>query len=203
MIILPHRCNTMNLHYGLFTAMICLLLANGCASTQPVASFTEDISPERKQRETQIADELKQRRNDAQIEAALSQWRQGNSTKCEKMLLALLQRAPGHTRARRTLADLYVATERPQQAVSHYRQLLAQDPEDAMAHHSLALLLDTLGNKSDSEQHLTRAMQLDPNNEIYALCKQTCTANPADQTVEAAGGLKPSTGGSTVLHLSD
>jgi len=193
----------MKLLNGFFTAIVCSILSTGCASNKPVVSFSEDISPQRKEREVKVADELKQRRDNAQLEAALSQWRQGNSAKCEQTLLMLIQRTPNHPLARRTLADLYVATERPQQAMLQYRQLLAQDPDDAMAHHSLGLLLDTLGKTSESEQHLTRAIELDPTNEVYALCKQTSLATIADTSKKAASAMKVTTGGSTVLHLSD
>jgi Flp pilus assembly protein TadD len=65
------------------------------------------------------------------------------------------------------LAELAWAKEDYAQAESEYHAALRLAPERADVEHALGLVLQATGRAAEAGQHLARASQLDPQNELY------------------------------------
>jgi tetratricopeptide (TPR) repeat protein len=167
-------------------ALASALVISGCATVgQPPAGLPEDVAATRTEREETAVRDLERTRDSALYEAALAQWRDGDAAACESMLVRLLQRNDEHRKARLMLADLYASTGKPKAAERHLRLLTEQDASDAQAHHSLGmLLLETAGKADEAIEHLKKAAELEPDNELYSL---SYAAGQADLHVPATG----------------
>jgi Flp pilus assembly protein TadD len=106
------------------------------------------------------------------LRAAERQWRDGDLDGCEATLAKILRQDPKQRAARRLLADLYASRNEYQQAEHQLRRLLADDPADAQAHHSLGLSLAELGRTADATQHFDEACRLEPDNALYQLSRR-------------------------------
>ena len=153
---------------GLFATVTCA----GCASLKNVAETAFDPDFTREQRKHQMVESFESRRDTAQFQGAIAKWENGDAQGCERMLLQLLRRSPNHSEARLWLADLYAEQNNAIAAEQQLRWLLRENPQDARAHHSLGLLLESSGNAQDALSHLQKAQQLDPSEPLYAQSMQ-------------------------------
>jgi Flp pilus assembly protein TadD len=142
---------------------------SGCAGwKQTIQKPT--ISENREERATEAVRNFENRRDAAQLEAALDRWRQGNPAMAESMLLAIVKRRPDNYDARMRLAEL-LWSRSDAAAEPHLRAVLEAQPARAEAHHALGLLLDGTGRVDEARHHLAKAAELEPENEIY---RTTC-----------------------------
>jgi len=131
--------------------------------------FPDDVAATRAEREEDAIEDFEQTRDGALYQSALAQWRDGDAVACESILVRLLQRSGGHREARVMLADLYASTGKPKAAEQHLRLLTERNDDDAQAHHSLGMLLETNGRFDQALRHLQKAADLEPDNELYSL----------------------------------
>ena len=113
----------------------------------------------------------------AQLKAAIARWTEGDVEGCEASLRQLLQRNPRYKDAGIALADLLTHKEDLKAAEELIRKLLA-DFDDPQIHHSLALLLETTGRSNEAVFHFQRAVELEPQNELYTLSLEAMLEQP-------------------------
>lgn len=145
----------------------------GCAGTKQFKPVIENAAEERTERERELIENFSQRRDDAQYQAALQSWESGDPKGCRELIEKLLERNPKHKQARQLLADLHLDGGSPQEAKELLEQLLAEFPNDAQIHHSLGMLHETMADNEAALRHLGRAVELDPENELYHMCHET------------------------------
>jgi Flp pilus assembly protein TadD len=151
------------------------LTVNGVLVLAGCAGWKEQVQPptvtqSREDRAAEAVREFEERRDRAQLEAALDRWKQGDAARAEAMLTAIVNRRPDDGESRLHLGELLWSRGEPS-AEGHFRAVIAVQPERAEAHHALALLLDATGRADESRQHLAKAAELEPENDIY---RQTC-----------------------------
>ncbi len=147
----------------------------GCSTLHLPVSAKRESSREKEQQREQVVQTFEQRRNEAQCRAALARWQQGDAAGCKSLLLQLLAHSPGDREAQRLLADLYLAEEKPAEALQQLQALVKQHPDDAQAHHSLGLLLESLGHTDQAIEHFELAVELEPKNELYTLSRDAAS----------------------------
>ncbi len=155
--------------YGLILAVAPLSLC-GCAGPQGITLWQAKQSVELDGGK-QTAEEVAWARRDSSMERALARWRHGDKLGCERALVRALQIDPEFDDARLMLADVYTATERVDQAELQLQRVLKNEPSNASAHHSLGLILESLGREDESLVHMKRAAVLDP--EMVIASQQT------------------------------
>ena len=110
----------------------------------------------------------------------MNRWQQGDALGCEETLRAIVERDPGNVEARLALADVYWAHEAWDSTEEQLRAALTAAPDRADAHQSLGLLLEIRGNQAESLEHLRRASELDPKNELFRqVAEQMAAAAPS------------------------
>jgi tetratricopeptide (TPR) repeat protein len=129
---------------------------------------SDDIGQQRANRKDKLAQDFDRQRDDAQFDAAASSWERGDVEGARKILDQLLDRNPNHRRARLLLADLYLFNGNAERSMQELNKALAADPKDALAHHSLAQILDACGRRDEAVAHYKTATQLETSNQIYA-----------------------------------
>jgi tetratricopeptide (TPR) repeat protein len=155
-----------------FIAMTTALV--GCAGGfQLWKPVVENAAVERTERERDMIEDFSQRRDDAQYQAALQSWASGDPRSCRELIEKVLERNPKHKEARQLMADLYLDEGSQEAAKEILDQLLIEFPNDAPIHHSLGLLYEAMNNSDASLRHLGRAVELEPENELYRICYDT------------------------------
>jgi tetratricopeptide (TPR) repeat protein len=178
------------------------LVAAGCTNLnearQNIArNQAPDVGPIREKRTEELARDFDRNRDNAQFEAAASCWQRGDVEGSKTMLIQLLQRNPNYRRARFVLADIYLFNGDSKLAIDQLRQVVESNSNDPMAHYALAQVLDATGQRSEALEHYSKAMQLDPKNEVYSLSYNTAQAASRSEAVLAntsppvAAPLKP------------
>jgi Flp pilus assembly protein TadD len=150
-----------------------LAAAAGCAGWKQHVKKPE-VTEDREARADSAVRDFEQRRDGAQLSAALDRWKQGDAAGAETALTALIRRRPECLDARLRLAEI-LWSRGDIAAEPHLRAVLEAQPDRAEAHHSLGLLLDGSGRPDEARQHLTKAAELEPDNEIY---RTTCESLP-------------------------
>jgi Tfp pilus assembly protein PilF len=154
---------------GMACGSVVLLLISGCAGWKQNTQ-KPTVTEQREDRAADAVRNFENRRDAAQLEAALDRWRQGNAPMAESMLLAIVRRRPDNYDARMRLAEL-LWSRSDAAAEPHLRAILEAEPNRAEAHHALGLLLEGTGRADEARQHLAKAAELEPENEIY---RTTC-----------------------------
>jgi Flp pilus assembly protein TadD len=156
----------------------CALLAGlacaGCAAWREQIQAT-DVAVQRAQRQAEAVQSFETHRDEAQLQAALDRWSQGDTSGCESRLRALLARHPDDARVRLRLGQLLWFRGDAPEAEAELRQVLTAQPELAEAHHVLAMLHAETGRAAEARGHAERAAELDPGSGVY---QQTLTALP-------------------------
>jgi Flp pilus assembly protein TadD len=147
--------------------LLALLCATGCAGwkekVQP-PTFTE----QRQQRAAEAVQAFEQHRDSAQLEAALDRWKQGDVTRAEAMIGSIVRRRPDFADAQLRLAEI-LWSHGDSSAEGPLRAVLQMQPDRPEAHHALGLVLDGTGRSEEARQHLLKAAELEPDNEVYRL----------------------------------
>ena len=138
--------------------------------------IVENAAVERTERERELVEDFSQRRDYAQYQAALQSWESGDPRNCREQIEKVLERNPNHKEARQLLADLHLDEGSQDAAKRILEQLLIEFPNDAQIHHSLGMLHEAMNNTDTSLRHLSRAVELDPDNELYRICYDTTLA---------------------------
>lgn len=141
----------------------------GCVTTKPPAMVkgnTPPLSPERK---TEAVTQFETQRDQAQLQAALNRWKEGNVTACERALSILVERRPEFVDARVQYAELLIAKENPAAAEHQLRTALRLAPDRADIHHSLAMALNAGGNFAEAAGHFRKAAELEPDSPVYQM----------------------------------
>jgi predicted Zn-dependent protease len=145
------------------TALCC-----GCVSAGPTAAtkgkLPPPLSPERR---AEVIAQFESQRDNAQLQAALNRWREGNSSACERALASLVEKRPEFVDARVQYAELLVSKDNPAAAEHQLREALRLAPERADIHYSLAIALNSGGNPAAATEHFRKAAELDPQSPVY------------------------------------
>jgi tetratricopeptide (TPR) repeat protein len=169
----------------LWTWPLFLPLFFGCAGLNRPAVRNQNAADTHKQRAAEVARSLDERRDDAEFRAALARWGEGDAEECERGLARLLKREPNHRDARLLLAEVCMATKRPQEAFAHVQQALDAHPNDAEVQYTTGLLLDATGQGTGASAYYARAAELEPGSEVYAV-SHTAPGGPAAAVDSAA-----------------
>lgn len=164
-------------------AILAVALMPGCAGPNRLKPIIENAAPERSERERELIDSFSKRRDEAQYQSALQSWEAGDRNGCRELIEKLLERNPKHKEARQLLADLYLEAGSPEEAKKLLAQLLAEFPNDAQIHHSLGMLHESMSDDEAALRHLNRAVELDPENELYQMCHETALATQSGNSL--------------------
>lgn len=138
----------------------------GCAGWRETLNPRPTVGQTREERTADAVREFEDRRDSAQLAAAVERIQQGDSQRAEAMLVSIVKRRPDNVLARLRLAEVLWSHNDPC-AEEHLRAILTADAANAEAHHALGLLLDATNRSPEARQHFERAKQLDPTNEVY------------------------------------
>jgi Flp pilus assembly protein TadD len=147
------------------------MILAGCAGWKDRLQ-PQSVTADREARAAEAVRSFEEHRDAAQLEAALQRWKQGDVQQAEASLAAIVGRRPDHADARMRLAEL-LWSRGDASAETHLRAVLEMQPNRAEAHHALGLLLDATGRGSEARQHLARASELEPDNEVYRLTRDS------------------------------
>lgn len=138
-----------------------MLTLTGCTLRRPVSVEPEfDLAtPNRDDRREEVLDEYQQQRTEAMFQAAVGDWRRGDTEKCHDLLQQLLKERPDHRDAQLLLADLYLSQSDLPAAQATIDELLAQRPDDVEALNAKALVLEMLDLPEDAQRTRQRAEQ--------------------------------------------
>lgn len=133
----------------------------GCTSLPTITPPIEDVAPQRQSRREAAILEFEETSKNAQYEAALARWHQGDEEGSLAELRLLVQRDPQWRPAQQLLAQVLIARNESAEAENILRQLLEKETtwRDSL---SLALLLDTEGRESEAAFYLAQAKELAP-----------------------------------------
>ena len=154
-----------------------VILLSGCADWQPTkkrnptepAAKAPAKPPVRKE---EALRQFEKKRDDAQYQAAVAQWRQGEHEACRELLTKLLARNPDHLQARLLMSEYHLLNTTPLEAMEHARLAVVKNPNDAQANHSMGVVLDAQGSTDNALAYYRRAVQLAPDNEVFKLSLQ-------------------------------
>jgi Flp pilus assembly protein TadD len=91
------------------------------------------------------------------------------------MLTAIVNRRPDYAEARVLLAEV-LWSHGDESAEQHLRAVLETNAGRADAHHALGLVLDGTGRSEEARQHLSKAAELEPENEVYRVTNESLAA---------------------------
>ncbi len=173
-------------------ALLLAGLCGGCASSPAGASSRPKQDFLQSERMAQAIEAFEQKRIHAEFQAAEVDWRQGQRASCRETLDRLVARHPEFLPARLLLAEVLLTGGDAQRALAHVEHVMAHEPDDAAAQHTAGLVHEALGQQSLAIQHLRRAAELEPQNEIYGLSLQAAsTTHVALHTAFDSEGNRP------------
>ena len=182
----------------------------GCAGVpfaRPIidAVSSEGITEQRQQRNTEFVQQFEQNRDFAEFESARAEWLRDDPAKCEQSLKRILARNPTHRDSLLLTAELYLAENRLDDAFRHGQLAMEAHPEDAQVQYTMGLLLDATGQSGDALVYYERAVQLEPENELYAVGYRTAleTSECSEQPVTVLGPPPESLVRQTSLELTE
>lgn len=148
-------------------------LLGGCASFEMPTAPVGDVTPSREARDRRVVETFERKRDRAEYEAALAQLDYGNLDRGEASLSGLLKRSPEHIEARLRLAEVYMATNRLDEAFDQLQRALTLASDRAETYHAMAMLLDASNQPSGALVYYRRATELEPENELFSLDYET------------------------------
>jgi Tfp pilus assembly protein PilF len=151
--------------------LIILLVWLSAASFAGCAGWKQTLQPKtttetREERAKDAVQDFEERRDAAQLEAALDRWKQGDVGRAEAMLSAVVKRRPEYVAAQMLLAEV-LWSRNDASAEQHLRAVIELQPNRADAHHALGLVLNGTERTDEARQHLSKAAELEPANEVY------------------------------------
>ncbi len=157
-------------------AMALPLLVSGCAGLRGVKPDSAPTEQTSQQRQAAMIADFEKRRDQAQLEAALNRWREGNAAACEQGLRQLVESRPEFVEARVQLGEWLLMQEDMAGARAQIMEALRLNPNHAAAHHSLGLVLEATGEAGEAQGAFQRALELEPENGLYQLSAQSDAA---------------------------
>ena len=106
--------------------------------------------------------ELAPEYNYARHNLAVAYFHQGRYGESEREALQTIAENPRRADTRVLLGQIYLATNKPQQAEAYLRRALERDPESGMAHYYYGRLLYRQGHYAASATHLQHALSWQP-----------------------------------------
>jgi tetratricopeptide (TPR) repeat protein len=180
------RSRSRTTHLALALLTLTLLLPGCSAFREKILS--PGVTATREERSAQVLREFEDRRDAAQLAAALDRLNQGDISRAQSMLTVLVNRRPDFADARLRLAEILASRSDPA-AEAHLRAILATDPTRPDAHHALGLYYSSTNRPTDALHHLSKAADLDPENQIYRATYESLAAAPP--SIPAPTGLAP------------
>ncbi len=161
---------------------LCLLAVvfSGCAGMQLPDTSVPDIAPERHTRADQAAAEFEARRAFAEYQAALNYWQRNDVKGCLQTLDRLLERSPDHLEARLLAAEVCLELGHHPQAMEHLAAAETGHPDDPRVHHATGLALDAMRRPNEALARYKRAMELAPDEEVFAVSYHAATQTAAN-----------------------
>ncbi len=151
-----------------------------------------DVKPIRKARSAQMLKDYENRRNDAQYQAALTAWEQGNTEICRELIDTLLDRTPEHRDGRLLLVQLHLLEQELSEARTEADKLAKELPADAEVLHVQGLVCEASGDLEQAAKSYRRAVQVDPKNENYAASLAgIADADPQETTAVSRSKPRP------------
>ena len=178
----------------MFFACLVVMLLGGCATLGRSTPDAGDVEAAQEHRREDVVRVFEEKRDYAQLQAALARWQSGDVKGCREQLEKLMARNPKHPEAQLLLADLMLFEQQPDQAIQQLKQTLAENPSNARAQHTMGLVLEANGQTDEALPYFQRATELEQTNELFALSYQTAqdasrmqAENPADPQKEPSG----------------
>lgn len=179
------RVTRRNLPTHLYVLTCVSALAAGCATLSPRDAPVEAVSEASAQQEKNaLVQRYEQTRSAALYQAALSDWRKGDTRATKEALQQLLHRAPDHQDAQLLLADVYLLEDQPLKAQAEIQAVLARDPNHAQALHAMAMVLESVEAPSLAREYYRRAAEAAPANEVFRVSYQ----GPTQESQETRDG---------------
>jgi tetratricopeptide (TPR) repeat protein len=150
-----------------------LPLAAGCAGLEARQQPIAEVAQKRRQRSTEVVQEFESTRDFAELQAATAHWYQGNVEGCEKRLKRLLERNPDHRDARLLMVAVCLSENRTQEALHQGEQALQSHPDDAQVQFTAGVALDAARQGDCALAYYARAVELEPDNEVYTVGYET------------------------------
>ena len=177
----------MNSGHWLASLIVIAIGLSGCASLsgpRPAAVAKAHRTENRRQAAIQ---EFEARREQAELQAALNRWKEGNVPACEAALRALTQQRPQFQGAHLQLAELLLSQGDLEAAEQELRGVLAAAPDHPTAHHTLGMILEANNQPEESRKHLLRAVELDPQSDLFRLSLSPADPPPLNEDAVAPG----------------
>jgi len=153
-------------------AALVAALGSGCAATGPVVTKSKPPSPLSPDQKAQAIAHFEGQRDNAQLQAALNRWKEGNMDACERALSSLVENRPQFVDARVQYGEFLLAKENPAAAAHQLQDALKLAPDRADIHHSLGVALEAGGNHEVAADHFRKALALDPENQVYQVAAE-------------------------------
>jgi tetratricopeptide (TPR) repeat protein len=146
---------------------------SGCKAWNNFRAEVPDVKPMRMKRAKEAISEFEQHRNEAQYQAALSAFRQGNLAGCKDLLTPLVARSPDHRAARLLMVELCMTRNDLVGATEHIEIAAEKFPKDAEVAYFRGQVFDLAGDDAQALQAYQLAVELDPNNATYSASYET------------------------------
>jgi tetratricopeptide (TPR) repeat protein len=171
--------------------MLALLGPSGCASWPQFQAPVPDVKPLRKARSAQMLKEYEQHRDEAQYQAALSAWKQGNTETCRELIDTLLDRSPENRDGRLLLVQLQMLEQELPAARADADKLAQEFPDDAEVLHVQGLVCEAAGELELAEKCYQRAVEIDPKNETFAASLTSIASAEPDEDAKDRPAVDP------------
>lgn len=156
--------------------VICLPGCRGFSDPTPTG---EDVAKVRKQRAEIASAHIDTHREKTQLQAALNEWDRGNTAEAGRILDIVLQKNPHNRQARLLAAEIYLNEDQPAAALEYLTPLL-ESSQDARAEYTAGLAYDALNETELAELAISRAVALDPSNDVYLATHEMLTTLAAE-----------------------
>jgi predicted Zn-dependent protease len=156
--------------YASVSLVIVVALCCGCVTAGPTPATKGKLpSPLGPERKAEMVAQFESQRDNAQLQAALNRWKEGNPSACERALASLVDKRPEFVEARVQYAELLVSKDNPAAAEHQLREALRLAPDRADVHYSLAIALNSGGNPAAATEHFRKAAELEPESPVYQM----------------------------------
>lgn len=141
----------------LFVVVGAIMTTSGCStlsrSVQPSGGLPDAATLEHSPSEDTIGLAIAANREQALLLAAEERWRSGDPLDCEKLLQRLLESSPESRDGLQMLAELHLATDRPEMAMEELSVLLQEDGESLDLKYHYAVALEAAGRQTEADRH--------------------------------------------------
>jgi tetratricopeptide (TPR) repeat protein len=139
--------------------LLAVCATGGCASWPKPR--VPDVKPQRQQRADEAIREFEQRRDDAQHQAAVQLWKQGDRASSTSQLEKLVARNPDHEAARRTLIEQLISMGKTAEAVTQAADAAKRFPNNAQILHVAGVAYEMAGDGDQAASCFQRVIELE------------------------------------------